>query len=206
MSIVMTHWRFRRPPEHFLRGIFPLFVRIRMPALCSLLVLLAVALAGRCESADLFLKNVQVEENRVVASFSVPGLLGKEEQARLASGAQYETTVRFYLFAERDLLPDEQLDRSSLKVRVVYNATTEEYAVTRTLGALVTNQTVRSREEARQLVEEFENIPVFTSRPGWKGRRAFIRARAFLGTRYLLGVIPNQTWTDKTSSRHFTLP
>ncbi len=181
---------------------------IRLAPVCfvGLLVLMA-AFARPVAATTIEMKEIRFEGNRILATVKVPGLLNRRAKARLASGEKFESTLRFYLMSGRDFIPDEQLDLTSIGLATVFNAATEEYTFTRSVaGKVVETRTVRSLDELRDLLELHTDLPIFQADPKRKGEKLFVQVRAYLGTEYLLGVIPTEKWTDKSSSDRFTSP
>lgn len=175
--------------------------------LAALLGLLVLLVAPAASATEVRFSKAGIEGGNVVASLSLPGLVGPKTEARLASGQPYETTVRFYIYGGREWWPDELLAVVSLRLSARYDAATQEYTITRALGTFsFPPLKAHSLDEARTLLEVHDALPVFPIRPEWKGERVFLRARVRLGTDYVLGVIPTESWTDRGSSHRFVIP
>lgn len=173
----------------------------------ALLGLLVLVVAASASATEVRFSKAGIEGGNVVASLSLPGLVGPKTEARLASGQPFETTVRFYIYGGREWWPDEQLAIVSLRLSARYDAATQEYTVARTLGTVsLPPLKAHSLDEARRFLEVHEALPVFAIRPEWRGERVFLRARVKLGTDYILGVIPTESWTDRASSHRFVIP
>ena len=173
-------------------------------------VLLAFAillLPALSSAASLVVDAVRIDGSDVLVSVSMPGRFGPNTQKRLASGKTFETKIAFYLVAERRGWPDEQLAQRTLTITATFDAVRLEYTVVwKWKDRELLRETLRAPADVRARLETYRDLPVFRVDPAWKGESLVVEARAFLGNGYLLGMIPDEDWTERDAGKPFRLP
>lgn len=168
--------------------------------------LLAAAPSTSPEQARLVGLGVTVEHRRVLVSFELRGAYDAATVERIASGLPTSFTYELRLVRRRKLWLDKTLRSSSVQVVAMYNALTREYLInTKHDGNLVGSRVVRDPAELQATMTRLESFPVFSLDAVSGDRHAVVRARAELGTRTILGLIPDTRTTGWAESPRFEL-
>ena len=172
------------------------------------LLLLALTVPGAA-SADGRVRglDVQVEGRRVLLDFQLVDGFDRDLLERVRSGLPTSFTYEFELLRDRKRWFDRPLDRGTLQVVAMFDATAQEYLVNYKLnGKLVESRMVRSLEDLRSAMTGFDGLPAFTLEPLPRRWRLLVKVRALLGPSTLLSIIPTREATDWKESRKFWAP
>lgn len=163
------------------------------------------------DKAQLAELEVAVEGRQVLVSFVLRGAYDDSTEQRIASGLPTSFTYDLRLVHRRKLWLDKTLLSSTLQVVAMYNALTREYLInTKHDGNLVDSRVVRDLAALETTMTRFERFPAFSidtaSLAGIAAERPIVlQARAELGTRTILGLIPDTRTTGWAESPRFEL-
>lgn len=170
-----------------------------------LLALLAPGAAvadGRVRELD-----VRLDGRRVLLGFRLEDGFDRDLLERVRSGLPTSFTYEFELLRDHKRWFDRPLDSGDLQVVAMFDAVAQEYLVNYKLnGKLVESRMVRSLEDLRRAMTQFEGLPAFTLEPLPSRWRLLVKVRAILGTKTVFSIIPTREATDWKESAKFWPP
>lgn len=175
-------------------------------------LLLVAAPSSRAENAELAALAVAVEGQQVLVTFVLRGAYDPSIAQSIDSGLPTSFTYDLRLVRKRKLWLDKTVRSSTIQVVAMYNALTREYLInTKHDGNLVGSRVVRDPAELEATMTRLERFAVFSVDPSalagsTNERPLVVRARAELGTRTILGLIPDTRTTGWTESPRLELP
>jgi hypothetical protein len=177
-----------------------------MRATLALLCLLLFASQARAEAKISEIK-IALDGDRVLATFTLRNAFDRRLSERIDSGLPTAITYVFELHRDRKRWWDRKLKEASLEMVAMYDAVTREYTVHSKLdGKLIEARTVRDKKALETAMTQVDQLPVFTL-TGLPGEgRLLLKAQAELGSRTILGLIPESINTDWKESRKFRAP
>lgn len=169
--------------------------------------LLVAAPSPAPKDAELSELAVAIEDRQVLVSFHLEGAYDTSTEQSIASGLPTSFTYELRLVRRRKLWFDKTVLSSTVQVVAMYNALTREYLInTKHDGNLVGSKVVRDPAELEATMTRLVRFPIFAITETPSDRQVVLRARAELGTRTILGLIPDTRTTSWAESPRFELP
>jgi hypothetical protein len=185
------------------------FYRFLRPALAGLLVVATLSVVpARVRAADtarLVGLEVELKEQKVLASFELEGAFDEKLKERIASGLATGIVYDFELVRLRKAWFNKDVHVGSLQVIVMYNAVSHEYLVNyKHDGDLIESRLIHDPAELEAALTRIERLEIF-SLEGLADEPLRVRVRAELGTSSILFFIPTIRATEWIESERFTL-
>ncbi len=149
---------------------------------------------------------IAFEEQEILLSFKLVGVLDDDLRKRLDSGLPTSFTFEFQLVRTRKSWFNKAVDTGTLQVVAMYNAVTREYQINYNHdGNLIESRVVKDAAELEAAITEFDDFPVFSTEGKNPQQRLRVRVRAELGTKTVFFFIPSTVHTDWAETRKFRL-